>query len=63
MTILPDSKTLNIMWAVATSTSLETGTRPHLLFAKMLYDDFTNKKPPVTLYDDTQREKSITQNS
>ncbi len=61
MTILPDSKTLNIMWAVATSTSLETGTRPHLLFAKMLYDDFTNKKPPVTLYDDTQREKSTTE--
>jgi hypothetical protein len=51
------------MWAVATSTSLETGTRPHLLFAKMLYDDFTNTKSPVTLYDDTQREESTTQNS
>ena len=55
---LPDKKELDIMWAVATSTSIETGTRPHYGFAKMLYDELNDIKPLVGLYDDTQREKS-----
>jgi hypothetical protein len=57
---LPDKLQLDIMWTVATSSSIETGTRPHMIFAKLLYDDLTNTKPPVTLYDDTQREESTT---
>lgn len=46
---LPDKLQLDIMWAVATSTSIETGIRPHYGFAKMLYDEFNDIKPPVTL--------------
>ena len=47
---LPDKKQLDIMWTVATSGALETGTRPHYGFADMLYDYFTDKQPPVGLY-------------
>jgi hypothetical protein len=49
---LPDKKALDIMWTVATSTSIETGTRPHYGFAQMLYDYFVDKQPPVELYDE-----------
>jgi hypothetical protein len=49
---LPDKRELDIMWTVATSTSIETGTRPHLLFARMLYNEFNDIKPPVSLADD-----------
>jgi hypothetical protein len=49
---LPDKLQLDIMWTVATSTAIETGTRPHLLFARMLYDEFNDIKPPVGLADD-----------
>lgn len=45
----PSKYELDIMWAVATSTSIETGTRPHYGFAKMLYDELNDIKPPVTL--------------
>ena len=55
---LPDKKELDIMWTVATSTSIETGTRPHYGFAKMLYDELNDIKPPVGLYDDSQRKES-----
>jgi hypothetical protein len=48
---LPDKLQLDIMWAVATSSAIETGTRPHILFAKMLYDEFNDTKPPVKLAD------------
>jgi hypothetical protein len=48
---LPDKKELDIMWTVATSTSIETGTRPHHIFAKLLYDEFNDIKPPVGLAD------------
>jgi hypothetical protein len=48
---LPDKRELDIMWTVATSTAIETGTRPHLLFAKMLYDEFNDIKPRVELKD------------
>jgi len=46
---LPDKLQLDIMWTVATSTSIETGTRPHYGFAKMQYDEFHDIQPPVTL--------------
>lgn len=49
---LPPKIELDIIWTVATSTALETGTRPHLLFARMLYDEFNDIKPPVGLADD-----------
>jgi len=46
---LPDKKELDIMWTVATSTSIETGIRPHYGFAKMLYDELMDIQPRVTL--------------
>jgi hypothetical protein len=52
---LPDDKTLNIMWSVATSSSLESGTRPHHIFARMLYNDLMNIKPRVGLCDENSR--------
>ena len=39
------------MLTVATSTSIETGTRPHHGFAKMLYDYLIDRKLPVGLYE------------
>jgi hypothetical protein len=48
---LSDKKQLDIMWMVATSGSLETGTRPHYGFADLLYDYLTDKKPRVGLCD------------
>jgi hypothetical protein len=52
---LPDKKTLDIMWTVATSGSIETGTRPHYRFADLLYDYLTDKKPRVGLCDENNR--------
>ena len=57
---LPDKKALDIMWTVATSTSIETGTRPQYGFAQMLYDYLIDRQPPVRLYE-PQREESTTQ--
>ena len=51
---LPDKRELDIMWTVATSSSIETGTRPHYGFAKMLYDYLIDKKPRVQLRYDLQ---------
>jgi hypothetical protein len=61
MKTLPDKLNLDIMWTVATSTSIETGTRPHYGFAQMLYDYLIDKKPLVELRYDTQREKSTSE--
>jgi hypothetical protein len=61
---LPDKKELDIMWTVATSTSIETGTRPHYGFADLLYDYLTDNlknKYGVELYYDSQREKGTTE--
>ena len=61
---LPDKKALDIMWTVATSGSLETGTRPHYGFADLLYDYLTDNlknKYGLELYNDTQREEGTTQ--
>ena len=49
---LPNDKDLNIMWRVATSSSIESGTKPHLIFARLLYCSITNEKPRVKLTDD-----------
>jgi hypothetical protein len=55
---LPDKKALDIMWTVATSSSIETGTRPHYGFAQMLYDELNDIQPPVTLYDPQRKEST-----
>jgi hypothetical protein len=52
---LPSKKDLDIFWTVATSGSLETGTRPHHGFADLLYDYLTDRtfnKYGVKLCDD-----------
>jgi hypothetical protein len=48
---LPDKKELDIMWTVATSTSIETGIRPHYGFSQMLYDYLADIDPPIKLAD------------
>jgi hypothetical protein len=61
---LPDKKALDIMWTVATSSSIESGTRPHYGFADLLYDYLTDNlknKYGVELYYEPQREESTTQ--
>ena len=58
---LPDKFDLDIMWTVATSTSIETGTRPHYGFAQMLYDYLIDKKPLVELRYEPQREESTSE--
>ena len=47
---LPDNKTLNIMWSVATSSSIETNEKSHIIFAKLLYNRLMNTKSSVGLY-------------
>ena len=37
---LPNDESLQLMWSVATSSSLESGTPPHQIFAKLLYNKF-----------------------
>jgi hypothetical protein len=61
---LPDKKQLDIMWTVATSGALETGTRPHYGFADLLYDylaDTLKNKYGVELCYESQRNESTTQ--
>ena len=48
---MPTDYDLNIMWAVATSSSLESGQRPHHIFARLLYNDLMEIKPIVGLAD------------
>ena len=61
---LPDKKELDIMWTVATSTSIETGTRPHYGFADLLYDYLTDNlknKYGIELDYEPQRKESTSQ--
>jgi len=54
---LPPKHELDIMWTVATSTSIETGRRPHYGFAQMLYDYLTDNlknKYGIGLCDENQ---------
>jgi hypothetical protein len=53
----PDKLNLDIMWTVATSTSIETGTRPQYGFAKLLYD-YLADNDPYGLCDDFKRKES-----
>ena len=53
MKTLPDKMQLRIMWTVATSSAIETRQPAYEIFAKLLYDELTNKKPLVTLGDET----------
>jgi hypothetical protein len=46
---LPTKETLDILWTVATSSAIESGTRPHILFARLLYDELNDIKLPVGL--------------
>ena len=61
---LPSKKELDIMWMVATSGAIETGTRPHHGFADLLYDYLTDNlknKYGLELCYEPQREESTTQ--
>lgn len=58
---LPDKLQLDIMWSVATSSSIETGTRPHYGFAKMLYDELNEIKPRVELHYEPYTKTQTTQ--
>ena len=48
---LPDKLQLDIMWTVATSSAIETREKPYLIFAKLLYNDLTDKDIGVKLGD------------
>jgi len=48
---LPDKLQLDIMWTVATSSAIETREKPHLIFARLLYNDLTDKDIGVKLGD------------
>jgi hypothetical protein len=48
---MPTIDDLNIMWAVATSSAIETREKPHHIFARLLYNDIMDIKPPVGLAD------------
>ena len=48
---LPDKLQLDIMWSVATSSAIETIQKPHLIFAKLLYDELNDIQPLVKLGD------------
>jgi len=64
MKTLPDKKSLDIMWTVATSSSIETGTRPHYGFADLLYDYLTDNlknKYGVELCYEPQRKEGTTE--
>ena len=61
---LPDKRELDIMWTVATSSSIETGTRPHYGFADLLYDYLTDNlknKYGIELDYEPQRKESTSQ--
>ena len=54
--MIPDTQTLNNLWKVSHSDSLETGTEPHLVFAKLLYTRIIK-----THDNDTQRKEITTE--
>ena len=58
---MPTDYDLNIMWAVATSSAIETGTRPQYGFAQMLYDYLADTKPRVELRYEPQTKESTSQ--
>ena len=46
-----DKLQLDIMWAVATSSSIETREKPHMIFARLLYSALSEEDIGVTLKD------------
>jgi hypothetical protein len=48
---LPNDKKLQMMWSIATSTSIETYTPSYIIFANMLYNELNEIEPKVRLYD------------
>jgi hypothetical protein len=42
------------MWSVATSSAIESDTRPHIIFAKLLYNKLSKEKPIVGLDNGTK---------
>jgi hypothetical protein len=48
---MPTDYDLNIMWAVATSSAIETRQKPHHIFARLLYNEIMEIKPIVGLAD------------
>jgi hypothetical protein len=46
---LPDKKELDIIWTVATSSAIECDTRPHIIFARLLYDELSDEGFPYKL--------------
>jgi hypothetical protein len=48
---LPDKRELDIMWTVATSSAIESGIRPHIIFARLLYDELSDEGFPYKLAD------------
>jgi hypothetical protein len=49
---MPTDYDLNIMWAVATSSAIETRQKPHHIFARLLYNELNDIQPPVGLKDE-----------
>ena len=47
----PNKRELDIMWTVATSSAIETREKPHLIFARLLYNDLTDKDIGIKLGD------------
>jgi len=46
---LPEKFVLDIMWTIATSSAIETREKPYLIFAKLLYNELYDIKPPAEL--------------
>lgn len=51
MKTLPDKMQLKIMWTVATSSAIETRQPAYEIFAKLLYNDLSDKEFPIKLGD------------
>lgn len=51
MKTLPDKMQLKIMWTVATSSAIETRQPAYEIFAKLLYNDLSDKEFPYKLGD------------
>ena len=49
MKTLPDKMQLKIMWTVATSSAIETRQPAYEIFAKLLYNDLSDKQFPIKL--------------
>ena len=49
---LPDKRELDIMWTVATSSAIESRQPAYEIFAKLLYNDLSDKEFPIKLGED-----------